>query len=188
MRTCQHEQLAAETTPERDVRLQLMSALQDVRLAAESAAETPGCSRWVPVVWKIGRDTRLHQMRDRLAAETTVERDARLEYDRARHREQQTVQSQVPLFQQCSIQVKVRKFHANMATLDMPVCTTCSERFPGLQTQPSVCVVVVTNILTKYTPLITTWTLAPYYLNCSSPGRSKIALVRLIGISTRVRM
>ena len=30
---------------------------------------------------------------DRLAAETTDERDARLECDRARHREQQTVQS-----------------------------------------------------------------------------------------------
>ena len=43
-------------------------------------------------------------MRDRLAAETTEERDARIEHDRARHREQQTVQSLLPLFQQCSVQ------------------------------------------------------------------------------------
>ena len=36
-------------------------------------------------------------------------------------REQRTVQSQLPLFQQCSIQVKIGKFHANMAALDIPV-------------------------------------------------------------------
>ena len=56
---------------------------------------------------------RLQRMRDRLAAETTKERDARLECDRARHREQQTVQSQLSLLQQCSIQAKIRKCHAN---------------------------------------------------------------------------
>ena len=26
----------------------------------------------------------------------------------------------------------MRKFHVNMATLDTPTCSTCSERFPGL--------------------------------------------------------
>ena len=79
------------------------------------------------------RDTRLQRTRDRLAAETTEERDARLECDRARHREQQNVQSQFPLLQQYSIQTKMRKLHTNMGTLDTPVCTTCSEGFPGLQ-------------------------------------------------------
>ena len=34
--------------------------------------------------------------------ETTKERDASFEYDRARHREQQTVESLLPLFQQRS--------------------------------------------------------------------------------------
>ena len=95
-----------------------MSALQHERLAAETTTE---------------RDTRLQRMRDRLAAETNEERDARLECDRARHREQQNVQSQLPLLQQCSIQAKMCKLHANMATLDTPVSTTCSERFPGIQ-------------------------------------------------------
>ena len=71
------------------------------------------------------RDTRLQQTRDTLAAETTEERDARLECDRARNREQQLVQSQLPLFQQGA---KMHRFHVNIATLD-----TCSERFPGLQ-------------------------------------------------------
>ena len=107
MRTHQIEWLAAETTADRDARLQQMSALQHERSAAETTTE---------------RDTRLQRMRDRLAAETTEERDARLECDRARHREQQTVQSQLPLLQQCSIQAKIHKFHANTATLDTPVC------------------------------------------------------------------
>ena len=53
-------------------------------------------------------------MRDRLAAETTKERDARMKCDTEQDtaREQQTVQSQLPLLQQCSIQAKIRKFHA----------------------------------------------------------------------------
>ena len=42
-------------------------------------------------------------------------------------------QPQLPLFQQCSVKAKMHTFHANMATLDTPVCTTCSEKFPGLQ-------------------------------------------------------
>ena len=38
------------------------------------------------------------------------------ECDRAQHREQQTVQSSLPLFQQRFIQAKMHKSHANMAT------------------------------------------------------------------------
>ena len=52
--------------------------------------------------------------------ETTEESDTRFEYDRARHREQ-TVQSSLPLFQQCSIQAKMQTSHANMATLDITI-------------------------------------------------------------------
>ena len=73
MRTCQSERLAAETTANRDARLQQISALQHERLAAESAAE---------------RDIRLQQMsalqRERLAAESTTERDTRLQRMRDR--------------------------------------------------------------------------------------------------------
>ena len=56
----------------------------------------------------------------------------RLEHYSTRYREQQSVQPQLPLFQQCSIQAKMRKFHVNLATLDTLTCPTCSERFPGL--------------------------------------------------------
>ena len=63
----------------------------------------------------------VNERHTRLAAEITEERDARFECDRARHGEQQTVQSSLPLFQQCSIQAMMHKSHANMATLDASV-------------------------------------------------------------------
>ena len=69
---------------------------------------------------------------ERLAVETPEARETRLQRYSVRYREQ-SAQPQLPLFQQCSIKAKMRKFHANMATLDTPVCTTCSESFPGLQ-------------------------------------------------------
>ena len=91
------------------------------RLAAETPEETV---------------TRLQQMstyqHERLAVETPEERERRLQHYSVRYREQ-SAQPQLPLFQQCSVKAKMHKFHANMATLDTPVCTTCSERFPGLQ-------------------------------------------------------
>ena len=59
MHARQRERLAAETTTERDVRLQQMSVLQRERLAAESAAE---------------RDIRLQRMRSKKTGDRT-ERD-----------------------------------------------------------------------------------------------------------------
>ena len=75
-----------------------------IRLAAETTLqlkETP--------------DFTVNERHTRLAAEITEERDARFECDRARHGEQQTVQSSLPFFQQRSIQAKMHKSHANMA-------------------------------------------------------------------------
>ena len=62
------------------------------RLAAETAEE---------------RGARLQQMtasnHARFAAETAEEREARLQSDRLRHRQQQVMQAQLPLFQQSSV-------------------------------------------------------------------------------------
>ena len=91
--------------------------------------------------------------RHRLASETEEERAARLQRmsannvtgwplrlkkrerpDLQRNREgQRGQQSQLPLFEQPSVQAKMRNFHAEIATLEMQKCTTCSEAFPGLQ-------------------------------------------------------
>ena len=69
------------------------------------------------------------------------EREARLQCDRQRHREQVVVQSQLSLFQQHSVRSKMLRFHAHMASLDSPQCTTCSESYPGLRlgSQSTVC-------------------------------------------------
>ena len=76
------------------------------------------------------REARLRKMtasnHARLAAETAEERVARLQSDRVlvRHRQQQVMQAQLPLFQQSSIRTKMLTFHAHhMATLDTPRCT-----------------------------------------------------------------
>ena len=80
------------------------------------------------------REARLQHMstyqHERLAAETAEEREVRLQCDRQRHRDQQLVQSQLPLFEQHSIQAKMHKFHAHFAKLDLSTCTTCLESFP----------------------------------------------------------
>ena len=66
----------------------------------------------------------------RLAAETGSEREVRLHRNSEGQRGQQ---SQLPLFEQPSVQAKMRKFHAEIAALELQKCTTCSEGFPGLQ-------------------------------------------------------
>ncbi len=119
--------LSTESSEERETRLQRMSnrlaaettELQQERLAAETTEE---------------RAARLQQMserqRERLAAETTDERVARLQHDQESHR---GAQSDLPLFEQPDVRARMCKFHAHLAALESPRCTTCSEAFPGLQ-------------------------------------------------------
>ena len=67
---------------------------------------------------------------ERLVAETQEQREARLQRDRERHRDQH---SHLSLIDQPSVQSKMLKFHGHFATLEMPTCPTCSKRFPGLK-------------------------------------------------------
>ena len=110
---------AAQTAEERDARLRQIRDNRRQSLATETEEE---------------RAARLQQMsanqHHRLAAETGSEREARLQRNREGQRGQQ---SQLPLFEQPSVQAKMRKFHAEIAALEMQKYTTCSERFPGLQ-------------------------------------------------------
>ena len=98
------DRLGVETTEERETRLQHMRD----RLAAETTEERETSSQRMST-----------NQRERLAVETPEERELRLECYSTRYMEQQSVQPQLPLFQQCFIQAKMRKFHANMATLDV---------------------------------------------------------------------
>ena len=74
--------------------------------------------------------TNTERQRERLAAETTDERAARLQHDQESHR---GAQSDLPLFEQPAVRARMCKFHAHLAALESPRCTTCSEAFPGLQ-------------------------------------------------------
>ena len=130
------DQLAAKSVEEREVRLQQMSTRQHEQWAAESAEE---------------REARLQQLSalqcEQRAAETDEEREDRLQ----RSREQS---SQVLLFEQLSIQVKMRRFHAHFALLNSSRCSTCLESFPGLQLCPphllSVCAVTEISIHSRF--------------------------------------
>ena len=96
------------------------------------------------------REARLKQMRDKLVAETTEEKEARLQQMRVHQldrlasetakerevwlkycRDWRLVQSQLPLFEQHSIPTKMLRCHADMATLDSAQCSTCSELVSG---------------------------------------------------------
>ena len=115
------DRLASETAVEKESRLQQMSVQQRDRLASETAKE---------------KESKLQQMsaqqHDRLASETAEERDIRLQCYSVRHREQIVVLSQLPLFEQRSVRTKMLGFHAHMASLDSPQCTTLLlKMFPG---------------------------------------------------------
>ena len=118
------------------------------------------------------REARLQQMRtrqhERLSVETNEEREDRLHMPvTQRDREQ----SQLVLFEQCSVQVKMRRFHAHSASLNSSRCSTCSESFPGLQLHPpsTECVRCCRD---KHVPKMCSsannklWTLAPYHPSC----------------------
>ena len=119
----QCQSLATESEEQRAVRLQQMRD----RLVSETVEE---------------RAARLQQMsanqRHRLAAETGGEREARLQRNREGQRGQQ---SQLSLFEQPSVQAKMRNFHAEIAALEMQKCTSnnavniCTLRLRNLNCQ-----------------------------------------------------
>ena len=130
--------LADETPESREARLQQMRD----RLAVETPER---------------RETRLQQMNarqaERLAAETPERREARQEQDRISHR---------LLFEQTSVQSKMQKFHAQLASIDVPLA---SQDSTFALNPPCVSDATETSTYQNYTLLLTTWTLAQYHLN-----------------------
>ena len=87
------------------------------RLAAESAQE---------------REARLQQMSHRQLQRLTFdEREVQLQHARGRESEGSRHQSS-QLFNQHSVQMKMRKFHTDLTSLSSPKRSTCLESFPGL--------------------------------------------------------
>ena len=99
-----HESMTNEAPEESETRLQPMRG----RLAAENP----------------GKRERLYQMSTKqhewLAVETPEERELRLECYSRRCREQKFVRLQLPLFQQCSIQAKIKLLNFTTILLYKP--------------------------------------------------------------------
>ena len=94
------------------------------RRAAESPAE---------------RGARLQDLRtrqqERIASETPEETAARRQRDRETHSHRPPAASAQPLLHQPAVQARMRKFHSQLASLEVSTCTTCLERFPGMTTR-----------------------------------------------------
>ena len=144
VRSFRVERLATETVEEREVRLQQLRSSQAERLSTETVEEREGRLQQMRdglLAESVQeREVRLQQMsssqRERLASENAEEREVRLQHDRESHREQRVQrtlgQLHFPLIQQRAVQVKMQKFHAHMAALEVSRCSMCSEAFPGL--------------------------------------------------------
>ena len=72
---------------------------------------------------------------ERLASETPEETAARRQRDRDAHTHRPPPVSAQPFLHQPGVRARMRKFHSQLASLEVSTCTTCLERFPGMTTR-----------------------------------------------------
>ena len=124
MRARQQERIDSETPSERAARLQDLRAHQQERIDSEIPEETAA---------------RLQDLRarrqERIDSETPEETAARCRRDREAHSHRPPLVSAQPLLYQPAVQSRMRKFHSQLASLEVFTCTTCLERFPGMTTR-----------------------------------------------------
>ena len=118
----QQERLESETPERRESCLQQLTMNQQERLESETPEQ---------------RESRLQQLatnRQRsLQSETAEERESRQQQNRQIQRETRARYSQLPLFQQQSVRSKMANFHDKIGTLQVSMCSTCSEKFRGMK-------------------------------------------------------
>ena len=124
LRARQQERIATETPSHRAARLHDLRARQQERIATETPSH---------------RAARLQDLRacqqERIASETGEETAARRQRDREAHAHRPPPVSAQPLLHQAAVQARMRKFHSQLASLEVSTCTTCLERFPGMTTR-----------------------------------------------------
>ena len=127
MRDEEHERHDAEISAQRENRLQRMRDEEHERRDAESSAQ---------------RENRLQHMRDqeheRRDAEDLALRDSRLQRLRE-SRQRQPDHPQTALFDQPAVRAKMLNFHMSISTIEVPLCLTCLESFPGLTVSSDEC-------------------------------------------------
>ena len=124
MRSVQQHRRATEAPGDRAARLQDLRARQQERIDSETPEETAA---------------RLHDLRarqqERIDSETPEETAARHQRDREAHSHRPPPASAQPLLHQPAVQVRMKKFHSQLASLEVSTCTTCLEWFPGMTTR-----------------------------------------------------
>ena len=118
----QQERLESETPEQRESRLQQLTTNRQQRLESETPEQ---------------RESRLQQLatnrQRRLQSEMAEERESRQQQNQQIQREARARDSQLPLFQQQSVRSKMANFHDKIGTLQVSMCSTCSEKFPGMK-------------------------------------------------------
>ena len=113
MRDQGQERRAAETSEQREHRLQHMRDQEQERRAAETSEQ---------------REERLQRMRvqehERRSAEDMTLRNTRLQ-NLQESRERQLVYSEVALLDQPDFRAKMLKFHRSIGEIEEPLCLTC---------------------------------------------------------------
>ena len=123
-RSAERRRRSTESPAERATRLQDLSTRQQERIAAESPAE---------------RATRLQDLstrqQERITSETPEETAARCQRDREAHTHRPPPVTARSLLHQPGVHARMRRFHSQLASLEVSTCTTCLERFPGMTTR-----------------------------------------------------
>lgn len=167
----QQRRLASKTPKEREAHLQRVQVNQQQRLASKTPEEREARLQQSITVGKPAVETGIRDSREqwssqqarmnpqeRRSAETVAERITYLLNDWHCHREQRTIDSDVPLFNQPAVQSKLNRFHTNqiydllaeiMSELSLLILT----------------LMCVWNTSPSYIPLAITWILGQFLLN-----------------------
>ena len=146
MRSVQQRRRATEAPGDRAARLQDLRARQQERIDSETPEETAAhlhdlrARQQERIDSETPEETaaRLHDLRarqqERIDSETPEETAARHQRDREAHSHRPPPASAQPLLHQPAVQVRTKKFHSQLASLEVSTCTTCLEWFPGRHT------------------------------------------------------
>ena len=124
LRARQQERIDSETPEETAARLQDLRAGQQERIDSETPEETAARLQDVTA-----------RRQEQIDSETPEETAARRQRDREAHSHRPPLVSAQPLLHQPAVQSRMRRFHSQLASLEVSTCTTCLERFPGMTTR-----------------------------------------------------
>ena len=124
MTSVERRRRATESPDQREARVQHMRACQQERIASETPEEIAA-----------RRQDLTTRQQERITSETPEETEARRQRDREAHSYRAPPVSAQPLLHQPAVKARMKRFHSQLASLEVSTCTTCLERFPGMTTR-----------------------------------------------------